>query len=577
MNQTIIAIIDEYTDTSNFTKLEMKTLSMSKGIFDDVTIDEFIVNELKPQKPSILIIPASLGSIQTNYWGLRVGMHIRLSSAMEEYRFIPIIFVSQSSLEEILRFQEEKLGVQCTLDSSLLVGNNIEELQAAIDYLEPISKDKYISGFLEKIIIERPPSIGKHSLANIWGAIRLNEVLNLNAIDKSLTKRTKELYFKYLRAFYEESKDSFKDLQPLRCTGKRILLIDDESDKGWNDVLKAIFKGSDFQSIDFKNKTYEVAEQEAISKSIVEDWDLILLDLRLNPSEEDTGDKIIKTEDYSGARILKAIKKYNSGIQVIMLTASNKAWNMKKLLDLGADGYYIKESPEFNFSPESTHASYDNFVNECNACFDKYYLRKIFEIDKVIQRRLDLENGNLGNHTLSRGTINLIKAYLRQAFNTIYEYSQTQKEYALYSFLEYYKIVELLGKELINDNPTKFFIKKKSGNIDFIIKSPLLSKIEPLKKSSSTSKYFIKGYKEKDYTPISDEEIFYKKPTSSLRFSGLMLLRFGFSEASVETFISLNNLRNTVVAHSADNSTSEIKVENVITLLEILGETFQKL
>jgi DNA-binding NarL/FixJ family response regulator len=29
-----------------------------------------------------------------------------------------------------------------------------------------------------------------------------------------------------------------------------------------------------------------------------------------------------------------------------MFTASNKAWNMKALLDAGADGYYIKESPE---------------------------------------------------------------------------------------------------------------------------------------------------------------------------------------------------------------------------------------
>ena len=192
MNQNIIAIVDEYIDKSNFIELGIKNFSLSKGIFDDITIDEFIVNELKLQKPSILIIPASLGSIQTNYWGLRVGMHIRLSSAMEEYRFIPIIFVSQNSLEEILRFQEEKLGLQCTLDGSLLVGNNIEEIQAAIDFLEPINTSKYVSGFVEKIIIERPPSIGKHSLANIWGALRLNEVLNLNAInDKNLTNRTK--------------------------------------------------------------------------------------------------------------------------------------------------------------------------------------------------------------------------------------------------------------------------------------------------------------------------------------------------------------------------------------------------
>lgn len=49
--------------------------------------------------------------------------------------------------------------------------------------------------------------------------------------------------------------------------------------------------------------------------------------------------------EYSGAKILDEIKSDNFGTQVIMYTASNKSWNMRELIGKGADGFYIKESP----------------------------------------------------------------------------------------------------------------------------------------------------------------------------------------------------------------------------------------
>lgn len=118
MSQTIFAIIDEFKDKTVFDKLKINTIALSSSIFDDITIDEFLVEKIQTINPSILIIPASLGSIQTNYWGLRIGMHIRLSSFLEKIRLIPIIFISDNSLEEILRFQEEKFGIQAVLEGS---------------------------------------------------------------------------------------------------------------------------------------------------------------------------------------------------------------------------------------------------------------------------------------------------------------------------------------------------------------------------------------------------------------------------------------------------------------------------
>lgn len=558
MNQNIIAIIDEYTDKSNFTELGIKTLSLSKGIFDDVTIDEFIINELKPQKPSILIIPASLGSIQINYWGLRVGMHIRLSSAMEEYRFIPIIFVSQNSLEEILRFQEEKLGLQCTLDGSLLVGNSIDEIQAAIDYLEPIDKNRYVSDFVEKIIIKRPPEIGKHSLANIWGAIRLNEVLNLNAIDKILLNRTKELYFKYLRAFHEESKGSFKDLQPLQCTGKRILLIDDEADKGWNDILKAIFKNADFQSIDFNNKTFKY-KKESIKKVKDENWDLILLDLRLNPSEEDTINKLIKTEDYSGAKILKKLKKHNAGIQVIMLTASNKAWNMKKLLDLGADGYYIKESPEFNFSPILTKENYEDFEKQVKKCFEKGFLIKIFQIHKRCQDFLKIDKSNRSNS--HKFFYERSEASLEIAFELLKK-STNGKKYLNLAYLTYYQILE---DYVVQEENFQFISKTEcyvSNRTHRVIKNSteLGKAIWELKfqKDESNGDYF-----KRSLVTVNEFNV-----QSLAKVSFVLAFKFNKNNNYLKNWGKLNNLRNTKAGHGG--SGGFIEIPEIKELLEIV-------
>jgi hypothetical protein len=232
---------------------------------------------------------------------------------------------------------------------------------------------------------------------------------------------------------------------------------------------------------------------------------------------------------------------------------------MKKLLDLGADGYYIKESPEFNFSPTFTKESYENFIKEVENCLNKTYARKLFSINNFIEKRLDKENGVLGNATLRRSTVNFAKAYMKQSFNTIYNYSIEHKEYALYSFLEYYKIIELLGKEMISENRdnSKLIIKRKTGDINFIIKSPLQSKIRPIKNNGS-----IETYEPNDYFPNKDDEKYYMgRISSSLQFSALLLLRFSYDEETVKDFIVLNNLRNIVVAHSASNSNAEITTE----------------
>lgn len=105
-------------------------------------------------------------------------------------------------------------------------------------------------------------------------------------------------------------------------------------------------------------------------------------------AEEDT----FRPEEFSGMKILKAIKEQNKGNQVIMFTASNKAWNMKALLDAGADGYYIKESPEYvfpaSYSDSNARELYDSIVS----CFCNGYLRNVYSKIKKIKKRYKILN-----------------------------------------------------------------------------------------------------------------------------------------------------------------------------------------
>ncbi|WP_273215701.1 response regulator transcription factor [Runella zeae] len=465
------------SDYSNWVEKLTKQLNLPKEhVFtyqewsEDFMFHDWVLENIQPQ--SKLLIPIELGHNKTSsVEGLRLAMHIRLMP--NEIKYIPIILISNREdwqLRQLLRDSLDRNHLDYILDTKGVdfLRPNADEIKAVVENLIPLNRDSFKSHFYDHIhILPLEQDGSKHSLANIWGALRLNEVLNLNAITKSLTNRTKELYFKYLRAFHEEPKGTFKDLQSLSCKDKRVLLVDDEADKGWADVLKAIFKEADFQFIDFKNKSFTEAYAEAETRAKDDTWDLILLDLRLNPDKEDTGYKHIETAEYSGAQLLKAIKDYNKGLQVIMLTASNKAWNMKKLLDLGADGYYIKESPEFNFSPKITKENYDNLKDEAFTCFNAQYLKITFNDRKLIENHLKSivrSGGGKGLEALNKlKMINeIIDIQLPQAFALLSLAKEDSKFFSL-AFLAYFKILEIVNEYFVEYDEIQKKIKFKDN------------------------------------------------------------------------------------------------------------------
>ena len=428
----------------------------------DANYHEYVIRLFKYHRPvKKLIIPVHLGNAGIKFRGLKLALHIRLTVEIGEGRFIPIIFVSDDDFEEnMFSAKNNNLNLNYLLltEGCVLVEENETQIKKLVEITEAINPLKFKSDVLDRLKILPSEEIGKHSLANQWGAFRLDEMAHTEALkDKELLKnKQKELYFKYIRSFNDDYSNFNKSNSPtvltpkiINSTNKKILLIDDEVSKGWSDVLSKIFVGADFQFIP-ESKSFTQFKTDAEHKIQQENWDLVLLDLRLNPVVEDKSEFIAKgvIEDYSGTQLLQLIKDKNRGTQVIIFTASNKAWNMKALLKLGADGYFIKESPESGFSNDFSRENIDNFIKTAKECLEKRYLQDIFTQKEIIDGLLQSRKGvstDCDDYSLEE-----LKTQIDISYNLLYP-ANTVPEFA-YAFFSLYKVLEAIGKQKVTDN-----------------------------------------------------------------------------------------------------------------------------
>jgi DNA-binding NarL/FixJ family response regulator len=321
--------------------------------------------------------------------------------------------------------------------------DNLGNIKLELSVIKEISRDEYKIDFLD--VVKIPLDEGRHSLANIWGAYQMDKMANINTLrnNAALSQNQHKLYFKYMAAFnYDMKMPPIKDVGPIDigepnvidAKDKRILLIDDEADKGWEIVLQKIFsQAKDF--IVIKEKVKDFDDFSAQSKQIIENesFDLYLVDLRLNGLDEEGTSK---TNDFSGMKVLQKIKTLNRGHQVIMFTASNKVWNLKALLDAGADGYYLKESPEYGFSTAFSQQNYHRFQEDVKNCFERNYLKKIHTGIQQI-------NKNLSTDELHGRIRNQLGLFWEMVLN-----AKTKAQFA-YAYIALYMVIEIINNGLV--------------------------------------------------------------------------------------------------------------------------------
>lgn len=320
----------------------------------------------------------------------------------------------------------------------------------AVELMEPLMAKDYRPYFLDLIKVKPNSTEGRHSIANQWGADVLNRIALGGETNNSLILNArKSLYFKYVNSLTLDEKaiedicnnvvieTETSTMTSIDGSGKRILLIDDEAEKGWSDVLSKMIKNVELQTIHEQVPDYESLSTE--SKSMIEsnNYDLIFLDLRMNGIQEEN---VISTDEFSGMKILKSIKKKNRGVQVIMFTASNKAWNMKALIDAGADGYYIKESPEYAFPLKYSISNTKSFCNNIKKCLERSYLKDI--AGKIKAYKKELSNSNYDVNFVNKVCVQLDVAY------TLISTAITQQQFA-FAYISLEQILEIISEGLI--------------------------------------------------------------------------------------------------------------------------------
>ncbi len=372
--------------------------SVDGGETVDSYISREIIYEIKEQDFDIIFIKDNLSSNYLELLGLRVAYHIRLSSELGDKRFLPIIILSDIDSYMLNSFDPT---------AQILFTKNIFIVKNTKNEIEKIKNKKfsnftleeYKTGFLNRITVEPPKDyLSHHSIANEWSIYRWSKFLDVdsNSVKTNNEKIQNMLYFKYLKEIYkQEDKHLDKNICKLNSKTKgNILLIDDEWNKGWSDILAKIFKNYD--KVDFQTFKYDFKDKSNFNlnfqinhkglKQQIQNADVIILDLRLIEQDHDEDTDI---ENYSGIKILEKIHEINVGIQVIMLTATSKSTILEKLYEKKILGYIKKEHPEDRSI--NTVENINKFIKLINKGLKRKYLKEIYIIKSKITNLLDIE------------------------------------------------------------------------------------------------------------------------------------------------------------------------------------------
>lgn len=350
-------------------------LDFSDSDVSDKDLDQFVCKQFKESTYDAIYIPLYIGNVYSDFLGLRLAMHIRLTPSANSTT--PIFIYGVSSYEDL--HQNACFDV-LKFSTVLLIGSNRDSFSLSLNKIDRADSHDFA---LQNIHLNIPSNMGNnHSVANKWAIYRWSNMLKLGEgfVSPQSNEFQTTLYFKYLDVKFGQH-DKFKEKQKYSAQinnieDKTIVYIDDEYDKGWGNVLSQIFELSKAKYVPFTDFDKKISRKELLERIYhfidENEADCYLLDLRLH--EDDFA--LDQRKDLSGHSISKYIKNKNAGNQVVIFTASNKIWNLKEeIFKIGAAGYALKESPNLNLKREDSLELYKDFVKSIKLACDMSYLK----------------------------------------------------------------------------------------------------------------------------------------------------------------------------------------------------------
>lgn len=438
-------------------------------LFNDVSDDKFSekVNEwLSETEYDNIFLPLCFGSTLSDYNGLRLATHIRCTPSKNQLKRIFIYgFVGLDYLVD-----HEYLNILKTKNVELVPYSKKAFEVAANKKFEPL-KPEELSKEIQKLKLDPPLNYAdSHSIANEWAIHQWAKTIGCDETDelaKIFQNVETNLFFKYLRTTNPIS--AIDRITPeklkFKYEGKpKVLLIDDEAEKGWYEIFAYILGDlngiyTDYLGVDFKKLRSDEILEHSIEKVFRDNIDIVILDFRLNPS-----DFLNKSsEQITSVKLLKKIKEINPGVQVIAFSATNKIWNLKNLESEGTNGFISKGDP-FKTHVQFINRSIKGFIENIQECLRLVFLKDFYNGQNEITNDLIPRRKPKNEKSLPKEFIDEALKWLNLS-NDILSKGFLNEAKVVSSFIFKFSVLENISNRVIDsDNP--IFVGKNDKGIN---------------------------------------------------------------------------------------------------------------
>jgi CheY-like chemotaxis protein len=444
-------------------------------------LNEIVIERLSNSVYKGIFVPLCFGSSLSDFNGLRLATEIRCTNTINQGT--PIFIYNFAGMEYLL--QNEYFNILKTKGVEMVDYSKKAFENAASRRSTPL-KTQELPKEIKKLELQPPKNyLDKHSIANEWSIHQWAKTIGCDETDdlkKVFQNVDANLYFKYLRTInpiLEIDKISHEKLKIKNEEKIRVMLIDDEASKGWSGFYSYLFRissdkikfkdsGIDFKSLNTKEEIFS----EVKSKVLEFEPDIVLLDLRLIDSDFY---KETQPTELTGLKVLEKIKSINKGIQVIIITASNKAWNFNLAKHKGAYDFIIKDGYE---SPVIAINKLCSTI-EC-AIRSSFYLKPIFKKMQDSLRtwntfQLPKRKNIINQFHDPLWHVNLkiqVKDFVSNAFDTINNESVAER--FTISILMLYRVIEMMNEFYIIESGDN---RKKTNQYYFDQDNSLVPKI----------------------------------------------------------------------------------------------------
>ncbi len=370
---------------------------------------------IKDKGDAVILLNADAETNNTNEDILDIVLWLRCKHKC----LSPIVVYSIYSLEKLLQKTPTNyfiISTGCVFKEDVDVLSSIEEIKK----LQPINSTDLTKEQFKHYLKPRVDAIlkqYKHRMANYAGMALMLDIAKQvydKKEDNQILKGKFPDFFAHRKSLDHALLSTYFGLGELKITTeqkqqfkksntKKILLVDDLADKGWQPIISQMLYGKheakEIISLTIQSKqqkgenkfNFEATKKSLETKIQSHKPHLILLDLRLNDETRE-----IHPTQLGGYKLLTFLKnnpKYK-GVPVIMFTASKNAETIKTLLNAGAEAVWTKPGIDEGLNVRGIIKRYEQLLKLTDEIFKPNY-ETLNGIQDQTDERYGIDNLNI--------------------------------------------------------------------------------------------------------------------------------------------------------------------------------------